>query len=64
VYLCDLSSNIHGNWSGGNSLVVRDRCVLLGGDCGAVIASKMAICVIEMNWEVVWMGGAVFSILQ
>jgi hypothetical protein len=44
VYLRDFTSNFHKNWSGFNSLVVRDRCVLLGCSCGAVIASKTAMC--------------------
>jgi hypothetical protein len=36
-------SNFHKNWNAIKSLVVKDRCVLLGGGCGAVIASKMAM---------------------
>jgi hypothetical protein len=44
VYLCDFSSNSHKNWSAGNSLVVRDRCVLSSCGCSTVIASKTAMC--------------------
>ncbi len=40
VYLRDFTSNFHKNWSGGNSLVVKDCFVLLGCGCSAVIASK------------------------
>jgi hypothetical protein len=39
MYLCEFSSNFFKNWSGVNSLVVRDHLVLLVDGSGAVIVS-------------------------
>jgi len=50
--LREFSSNFHKNWNAINSLVVKDRCVSLGGGCGAVIASKMAMFNRGEFWEV------------
>ena len=51
VYLCDFLSNFHKNWSGGNSLVVRDCCVLSSCGCGVVIAFKTAVFDRDEFWE-------------
>ena len=39
MYLCKFSSNFCTNWSGGNSLVVRDCLALSVDGCGAMIVS-------------------------
>jgi hypothetical protein len=52
VSLRDFSSNFEKNWSAVNSLVVKDRYLLLGGGCGAVIASKTAMFNRGEFWEV------------
>jgi len=47
------SSNFHQNWNAINSLVViMDRCVSLGGGCGAVVASKTVMFNRGEFWEV------------
>ena len=43
VNLREFSSNFHKNWNAIKSLVVKYRCVSLGGGCRAVIASKTAM---------------------
>jgi hypothetical protein len=50
--LHDFSSNFHKNWSAVDNLVVKDRCVLLGGGCSAVIASKTGMFNRDVFWEV------------
>jgi hypothetical protein len=43
MYLCEFSSNFCKNWSGGNSLVVKDHLALPVDSGSAMIASKTAM---------------------
>jgi len=52
MYLHNFSSNFRKNWSAGNSLVVRKHLVLSVDGGGAVIVSKMAMCVRGELWVV------------
>jgi hypothetical protein len=52
VNLRDFSSNFNTNWNAASSLVVKGRCALPGGGCGAVIDSRTAMFNQGKFWEV------------